>query len=227
MERSLVAALVLASCTPVADAPSSAPPPVDIETQRPSEEPEPVVARAPTVETSAPIADEPAPQPRRAPLSCSGATGAYAPVGQGMPVRGTPPQLALPGPVLFDLNRGALQPASEPVINLVAGHMLATPRVTTLRIEVHSDSRGADVVNMKLTKLRAFSVACALRSAGVHCTRLLPVGFGETKPIAPNQTAAGRAQNRRVELYHAAIDNALVAGLPLDGGGQIAGDPCQ
>lgn len=226
MDR-LLACVLLAGCAQAAEAPPTSPPPVIIETNRPPDEPEPVVARAPIVESSASSADEPAPEPSTPPLSCAGATGSYTPVGKGVPVRGTPPQLALPGPVLFDINSGALQPMSESVINLVAGHLRANPRVTTLRIEVHSDNRGTEAANMKMTKLRAFSVACALRSAGIHCTRLLPVGFGETKPIASNQAAAGRAQNRRVELYHAAIDNALVGGLPLAGGGQIAGDPCQ
>lgn len=61
---------------------------------------------------------------------------------------------------------------------------------------------------------------------GVACERLLPVGFGETKPIADNRTATGRAQNRRTEFVPVALRGKVIGGLPPDGGGQIAGDAC-
>lgn len=142
-------------------------------------------------------------------------------------VQGTPPQIALPGAILFNAGTSTLDATSDMLIQMVAGHLHADQAISTVRIEAHSDSQGSADANMAMTKRRAFAVACALRAAGVDCKRLLPVGFGETKPIGSNQSAAGRAQNRRIELYHAAIHQTPVGGMPVDGGGEVAGDPCR
>ena len=96
-----------------------------------------------------------------------------------------------------------------------------------LRIECHSDSMGSARANQRLTQMRALAVAHHLVARGLHCKRLLPVGFGEAKPIADNSSAAGRAQNRRVTFHNAALSGRPISGLPLDGGGVVAGDPCK
>ena len=61
---------------------------------------------------------------------------------------------------------------------------------------------------------------------GVDCKRLVPVGFGGTKPKADNATPEGKAQNRRISFFNAALKGRAIGGMPLDAGGQIAGDAC-
>jgi outer membrane protein OmpA-like peptidoglycan-associated protein len=71
---------------------------------------------------------------------------------------------------------------------------------TLIVVDGHTDSTGSDVYNQQLSERRANSVAGFLRSSGVDSRRILAGGFGETKPIATNETPQGRAQNRRVEI---------------------------
>ena len=96
-----------------------------------------------------------------------------------------------------------------------------------MRIEVHSDNQGAADTNQKLTEARALAVAKALVGRGVDCKRLVPVGFGGTKPIADNGTPDGRAANRRTEFVNAAMRGHAIGGAPAEGGGHLAGDPCK
>ena len=71
----------------------------------------------------------------------------------------------------------------------------------TLEIEGHTDSVGSDEMNNKLSQSRAQSVSDYLSGAGVKPERIKAVrGFGKSKPIATNDTAAGRQMNRRVEV---------------------------
>jgi hypothetical protein len=69
-----------------------------------------------------------------------------------------------------------------------------------LTIEGHADSQGADAYNLSLSQRRTESVKTYLMGKGIMESRLTAVGYGETKPIDDNSTAAGRAKNRRVEL---------------------------
>ena len=67
-------------------------------------------------------------------------------------------------------------------------------------IEGHTDGRGAEDVNYELSRFRAMAVKDFLASHGVERERIEAVGFGETRPIASNTSAEGRASNRRVEI---------------------------
>ena len=69
-----------------------------------------------------------------------------------------------------------------------------------LTIEGHTDSVGADDFNMTLSQKRSDSVREYLIGKGIEASRLKAVGFGETKPVATNNTSLGKAKNRRVEL---------------------------
>ena len=69
-----------------------------------------------------------------------------------------------------------------------------------LRIDGHTDAQGDDDKNMQLSKDRASAVKKYLTDNGVESDRLSAFGYGETKPKATNDTAAGRAENRRVEF---------------------------
>jgi len=110
------------------------------------------------------------------------------------------------GDVLFDTGRATLKPAAREKLSKLAGILLAYPGQLTLEIEGHTDSVGSDDLNNKLSQNRAQSVNDYLAGAGVKPERVKAVqGFGKTKPIATNDTAAGRQMNRRVEVV---IDDA-------------------
>jgi OOP family OmpA-OmpF porin len=96
-----------------------------------------------------------------------------------------------------------------------------------MRIEVHTDNMGGAESNQLLSEKRALEVAKALVAKGVDCKRVLPVGFGETKPKAENKTPEGKAQNRRTVFVHAALRGRAINSMPLEGGGKVAGDPCK
>ena len=101
--------------------------------------------------------------------------------------------------VLFETNRYALRPAARESLAKFAGIRLAYP---DLRLEVdgHTDSVGADAYNQQLSEKRADSVRDYLVQQGIPIASVTVQGFGKTQPVASNATAAGRQQNRRVEL---------------------------
>jgi len=94
----------------------------------------------------------------------------------------------------------------------VAGILLGHPGLK-LEIEGHTDDVGADDMNQSLSEKRAASVRDYLASQGVPADSMVSRGFGETKPVAPNDTADGKAKNRRVEIVvsGAAIEQAVAA----------------
>ncbi len=105
------------------------------------------------------------------------------------------------GDVLFDTGRATLKPAAREKLSKLAGILLAYPGQLTLEIEGHTDSVGSDEYNNKLSMDRAQSVSSYLTLAGVKPERIKGVrGFGKSRPIATNSTAAGRQMNRRVEV---------------------------
>jgi outer membrane protein OmpA-like peptidoglycan-associated protein len=101
--------------------------------------------------------------------------------------------------VLFETNSFSLRPAARERLAKVAGILLAYP---DLRLEVdgHTDSVGRDAYNQQLSEKRAASVRDYLAQQGIPISSVAVMGFGKTQPIASNATAAGRQQNRRVEL---------------------------
>jgi outer membrane protein OmpA-like peptidoglycan-associated protein len=110
------------------------------------------------------------------------------------------------GDVLFDTGRASLKPTAREKLSKLAGILLAYPGQLTLEVEGHTDSVGSPELNNKLSQNRAQSVGDYLTTAGVKPERVKAVrGFGETKPIASNNTSAGRQMNRRVEVI---IDDA-------------------
>lgn len=136
-------------------------------------------------------------------------------------------ELQLPGPVVFETGSDKLLPESDAVLSIVKDYLDAKKNVTLLRIEGHTDSDGKDADNQTLSEKRAMSVARWLVAKGIDCKRLLPVGFGETKPVAPNDTPENKAQNRRTAFINAALQGKAIAGMPVDGNGKPAGDPCK
>jgi outer membrane protein OmpA-like peptidoglycan-associated protein len=86
------------------------------------------------------------------------------------------------------------------ILNDVAQALKDAPQIKKIRIEGHTDSAGKDLANLKLSQRRADSVMAELLKRGIDPGRMEAVGFGETKPIASNATAKGRAENRRTEF---------------------------
>jgi OOP family OmpA-OmpF porin len=102
--------------------------------------------------------------------------------------------------VNFDFNSSAIRPDSGPVLDQGASLLKQHPDVTVV-VEGYTDSIGTEQYNQALSIRRAESVYRYLVNRGVDPERLRVEGFGESHPIATNDTEAGRAQNRRVELH--------------------------
>ena len=101
--------------------------------------------------------------------------------------------------VLFDTGKFDLRPIAREKLARLAGIVLAHPGLN-LDIEGHTDSTGSDELNQKLSDQRANAVRKYLVEQGLVETSLIAVGFGKSMPVADNSTAAGRQQNRRVEI---------------------------
>jgi outer membrane protein OmpA-like peptidoglycan-associated protein len=111
----------------------------------------------------------------------------------------TKTKIELKQTVYFQTSRAKIRKKSHALLNEVGQALMDNPSIT-VRIEGHTDSRGKDKFNMKLSQLRAESVRTYLIGRGVPEDRMVAKGYGETIPIADNRTKAGREQNRRVEF---------------------------
>jgi OmpA-OmpF porin, OOP family len=109
-------------------------------------------------------------------------------------------KIVLAAPIRFKTASAVILPESLPTLAGVAETLKRNPRIY-VRIEVHTDDRGADDWNLKLSEDRAQSIKFFLVDRGIAVDRLQAHGYGETRPIAPNTTEANRAKNRRVELH--------------------------
>jgi len=108
--------------------------------------------------------------------------------------------------VLFDSGKATLRPGAREKLAKVAGIVLAYPGLS-LEVEGHTDSVGAADYNLDLSERRANTVRAFLSQQGVSAASIVARGFGKEQPVATNGTAAGRQQNRRVEL--------IVSGSPI------------
>jgi outer membrane protein OmpA-like peptidoglycan-associated protein len=107
--------------------------------------------------------------------------------------------LNMPGNITFAFDSANLQPQFQPVLDNVA-QTLNQYNQTVIEVAGHTDSVGTEAYNQQLSVQRANSVAGYLSSRGVSMQRMIVTGAGESRPIASNDTEAGRAQNRRVEI---------------------------
>ena len=101
--------------------------------------------------------------------------------------------------VLFDTAKYTLRPAAREKLAKVAGVISGHPGLT-LQVEGHTDSIGSDDYNQRLSEQRSEAVRDYLTGQGIPQNSVTARGFGETQPAASNENAAGRQQNRRVEL---------------------------
>ena len=108
--------------------------------------------------------------------------------------------------VLFDTGKYSLRPGTREKLAKIAGIVVSHPGLK-LEVEGHTDSVGGDEYNQRLSENRANSVRDYLIQQGVEGETITAQGFGESQPVASNDTAAGKQQNRRVEL--------VVSGEPI------------
>jgi outer membrane protein OmpA-like peptidoglycan-associated protein len=106
----------------------------------------------------------------------------------------------MPGQLNFEPASSKLSQSAVDVLALI-GKVLFEYRKSLIVIEGHTDAKGTPDVNQHLSEQRGLSVAHALVDAGVDHERLVVIGQGASQPVSSNDTAEGRAKNRRVELY--------------------------
>jgi outer membrane protein OmpA-like peptidoglycan-associated protein len=109
-------------------------------------------------------------------------------------------KLNIPSNVTFATNSYEINPALYPTLNELSTQMSQHPELVA-EIRGYTDSTGSPAYNQTLSVNRAQSVASYLSQHGVSPNRLAAQGFGQNYPVADNSTDAGRAQNRRVEIY--------------------------
>jgi outer membrane protein OmpA-like peptidoglycan-associated protein len=109
-------------------------------------------------------------------------------------------KLDIPSDVSFDTNRYDIKPNLRPILDRFATTLNQNP-VTTVTIIGHTDSTGTDAINDPLSVNRAAATRDYLVAHGVATNRIVISGRGSREPVADNNTAEGRAKNRRVEIF--------------------------
>ena len=112
--------------------------------------------------------------------------------------------------ILFDFNKSALKPAAKEQLDKFAAEMADMPE-TNINVYGHTDNVGTAAANKKVSEQRASSVAKYLNSKGIANERIVAEGLSFDFPVADNSTEAGRAQNRRVEIYISANEKMVKA----------------
>ncbi len=165
-----------------------------------------LLAEARTLAREAEVAQAP---PKPAPAPVAAAPPAPAPAKEPPPpARAAPKPVAVPPEpkkiiilrgTNFGFNSADLTPQAEAILDEQATVLENEP---TIRVEIagHTDGSGPAAYNQGLSEKRAKSVKQYFISRGIVQDRLIPVGYGESRPIATNDTREGRANNRRVEL---------------------------
>ncbi|HZY19293.1 MAG TPA: OmpA family protein [Ramlibacter sp.] len=143
-----------------------------------------------------------------------------ATVGTGVAVTQTADnqlKLNIPNDISFDTGRADIKPNLRPILDQFATGLSSQPN-TEVRIIGHTDSTGNDAINDPLSQRRADATRDYLAARGVDPRRILTAGRGSHEPVAENNSDAGRAQNRRVEIFLGERSNVA-------GGGQGQGIP--
>jgi len=120
--------------------------------------------------------------------------------------------------VLFDFNKYTLRQVAREKLAKISGIILSHPGLR-LEVDGYTDSVGSDDYNLKLSEQRAEAVQTYLIGQGIAPDDIASKGFGKDDPVAPNDTAAGRQKNRRVEM----VVSGDIIGTPIGGGQPGAG----
>lgn len=122
-------------------------------------------------------------------------------------------------PIEFVTGSAKLKPESDAALQEIAGYLNAKTYITLVRIEGHVDGTAN---SQALSEQRAIAVGKWLIAHGIDCKRIITVGFGDRKPISEVKTA-----NNRITVVNAALKDRPIGGMPVDGGGKVAGDLCK
>jgi OOP family OmpA-OmpF porin len=128
------------------------------------------------------------------------ATNDGCPVGDEPLVEVEAEKLSLKDAINFETGKDTILPRSDRILDSIAQVLKANPDIPRVRVEGHTDNVGSAAYNRDLSQRRAQSVVSALVKRGIAAATLLPVGYGFDRPVASNDTAKGRALNRRVEF---------------------------
>jgi outer membrane protein OmpA-like peptidoglycan-associated protein len=109
------------------------------------------------------------------------------------------------GKVVFDTARSTIRPQSQKVLEQLLAWLQANPSISRVRLEGHTDNRASDEYNQGLSERRAIAVADWLVDHGLDHNRILAVAFGETRPLALNDSSVGRQENRRASFFPAEV----------------------
>jgi outer membrane protein OmpA-like peptidoglycan-associated protein len=120
--------------------------------------------------------------------------------------------------ILFDVDKATLKPEAKANLDKLAVILNKYPD-TNILVEGHTDATGSEEHNLELSRARAQSVENYVASLGVNPSRFTVMGYGESQPIATNDTPEGRQQNRRVELAIMANDKLKKAAEQQSSGG--------
>lgn len=134
--------------------------------------------------------------------------------------------LILPSDIQFDTHNYDVKDEDDPMLNFVAQYLLERPNITKLRIEGHVYTESSHEENMKLSLQRSAMISYYLTTKGVSCNRLVPVAFGDTKPIAPTDEC-NLDTNTRIDFYNAELNNKAIYGNAVDGFALKVFDPCE
>jgi outer membrane protein OmpA-like peptidoglycan-associated protein len=125
-------------------------------------------------------------------------------------------RVRIPGELEFDVGKATLKstPQTTDILTELVSFMTSNKAVSKLRVEGHTDNSGNQVANVKLSQERADAVVKYLTGKGIDAGRLTSVGYGSTRPVSPNDTAANKALNRRTEFHVQEIEGKQQGDLP-------------
>ncbi|MBF0104390.1 MAG: OmpA family protein [Deltaproteobacteria bacterium] len=109
-------------------------------------------------------------------------------------------KIVLLGKIFFDTAKATIKPVSYPVLDDVVDVLNTHPEIKMVEVQGHTDFRGSDEYNIRLSDARSHSALEYLISKGIDSSRLVAKGYGETQPIATNSTVDGMSKNRRTEF---------------------------
>lgn len=134
--------------------------------------------------------------------------------------------LILPGNIQFDTHAYDVKNPSDPILDMVAQYLKERPNITKLRIEGHVYTEKSTTENLKLSLQRAAMISYYLTTKGIDCSRLIPVAFGDTKPVAPVDEC-NVIYNNRIDFFNAEMNHKAVPGNAVDGFALKVFEPCE